>query len=186
MPAVEIPFVDSHVHFWQLSNSPVEYAWLGPGTTHPSIGDIEGLKVTRFAAQEFISQSRYQNVVKAVHVGVSTTADPAVETKWLQAIADETGFPQGIVARCDLAGADAEDTLLRHLESPNVRGVRDHGQPGSFRDPRWLAGYRLLGRSHLVFCHEVGVGLMAEAVELVKANPDVQMCLDHCAMPVDL
>ena len=186
MPAVDAPIVDGHVHFWKLTGSGVEYEWLGPGTTHPSIGDIEGLKVPRFASEEFISQSRFSNVSKVVHVGVSTNADRVVETKWLQSIADIAGFPQAIVARCDLASLEAGETLRRHLESPNVRGVRDHGRPGSFRDPRWRAGYRLLGEHDLVFCHEVGVERMAEAVELVTDHPDVPFCLDHCAMPTDL
>lgn len=186
MPAVDAPIVDSHVHFWKLADSAVEYSWLGPGTTHPAIGDIEGLKVTRFSSDEFIAQSRFQNVSKAIHVGVSTTADPVVETRWLQSVADTAGFPQGIVAKCDLASPDAAATLRRHLESPNMRGVRDHGQPGSFRNADWLKGYRLLGEHDLVFCHEVGVERMEEAVELVKAHPDVAFCLDHCGMPTDL
>ena len=186
MPAADTPFVDGHVHFWKLLNSEVEYGWLGPGTTHPSIGDIEGLKAPRFAVEEFISQSRFQQVTKAIHVGVSTNADPVVETRWLQSLADAAGLPQGIVARCDLASPDAADVLARHLENPNMRGVRDNGYPGSFRDPDWLAGYRRLADDDLVFCHEVGVGRMEEAVELVKAHPNQVFCLDHCAMPRDL
>lgn len=186
MPAVDAPIIDSHVHFWNLADSAVEYSWLGPGTMHPSIGDIEGLKVTRFSSDEFVAQSRFANVSKAIHVGVSTNADPVVETRWLQSVADRAGVPQGIVAKCDLSSPDAGHTLMRHLESANMRGVRDHGQPGSFQDRQWLENYRLLGEHDLVFCHEVGLGRTTEAVELVAAHPDVSFCLDHCAMPSDL
>ena len=186
MPAVDAPFVDGHVHFWKLADSGVEYAWLGPGTTHPTIGDIEGLKTTRFAAEEFISQSRFQRATKAIHVGVSTNADPVAETEWLQSVADVAAYPQGIVAKCDLASPDAPSTLARHLESRNMRGVRDNGYPGSFRDPMWRDGYRHLAAGNLVFCHEVGVARMAEAVELVRAIPEVTFCVDHCGMPRDL
>jgi predicted TIM-barrel fold metal-dependent hydrolase len=186
MPPVDAPIVDGHVHFWNLADPVVDYAWLGPGTTHPSLGDIEGLKVTRFAAGELLAQSRFQRVTKAIHVGVSTNADPVLETRWVQAVADATGFPHGIVARCDLASPDAAATLERHLESPNMRGVRDNGRPGSFADPRWREGYRRLGDHDLVFCHEVGVDRMEEAVDLVGAFPGVQFCLDHCAMPRQL
>lgn len=180
------PFVDGHVHFWNLRHPDVSYEWLGPDTTHPMIGDIDGLKIQRFAAEEFSAQSRFQNVTKAVHIGVSTNADPVIETRWLQSVADESGFPQGIVARCDLASLDAGETLLRHLESPNMRGVRDHGQPGSFDDPAWRRGYALLGDHDLVFCHEVGLDRMPAAVELVKAFPDVMFSLDHTSMPQSL
>jgi predicted TIM-barrel fold metal-dependent hydrolase len=114
---------------------------------------------------------------------VSTNVDPVLETRWLQALADQSGYPQAIVAKCDLSRQDAEETLLRHLECANMRGVRDNGRPGSFRDRSWRDGYKLLAKYNLVFCHEVGVERMDEAVELVKAYPDVQFCLDHCAMP---
>ena len=67
-----------------------------------------------------------------------------------------------------------------------MRGVRDHGEPGSFRDPQWLEGYRRLGELDLIFCHEVGVERMDEATELVRAHPNVSFCLDHCAMPREL
>jgi predicted TIM-barrel fold metal-dependent hydrolase len=90
------------------------------------------------------------------------------------------------VAKCDLAAPDAEETLERHLESPNMRGVRDNGQPGSMDDARWREGYGLLAEHDLVFCHEVGLERMDEAVRLVKAYPDVLFCLDHCAMPREL
>jgi predicted TIM-barrel fold metal-dependent hydrolase len=183
MLALDAPFVDGHVHFWDLTRSDLKYAWLSPGAVHPMLGDIEGLKVRRYAVDEFVAQSRFHHVSKAVHVSVSTNDDPVLETRWLQAQADKSGYPQAIVAKCDLAHRNAEETLLHHLESPNMRGVRDNGQPGSFRDRSWRNGFRLLAKYNLVFCHEVGVERMDEAVELVRTFPEVQFCLDHCAMP---
>ncbi len=181
-----LPFVDSHIHFWDLYHPPVEYAWLGPDSTHPMIGDIDGLKVQRFAVGEFLSQSRFQNVVKAVHVAVSTNPDPVTETRWLQSLADTAGLPHGIVARCDLADPAAADMLQRHMESANMRGVRDHGQPGSFENPAWRDGYRRLAAADLVFCHEVGLDRIPEAVRLIRAFPEVRFSLDHTAMPRSL
>jgi predicted TIM-barrel fold metal-dependent hydrolase len=179
----DAPLVDSHVHFWDLKNPELEYSWLDTDAVHPMIGDIDGLKVIRFSTDEFEAQSRFQNVTKVIHVGISTNADPVIETRWLQAMADRRGLPQGIVAKCDLADSNAEDTLHRHLESANVRGIRDNGRLGSFDDRGWRNGYRLLGQYNLVFCHEVGIDRMSEAVELVSAFPDIQFCVDHCAMP---
>lgn len=181
-----LPVVDGHVHFWNLRNPDVSYDWLGPDERHPSIGDIDGLKIQRFAAPEFAAISRFQNVIKAVHVGVTTAADPVVETEWLQRIADVGGVPHGIVARCDLADAQAATNLARHLRSPNLRGIRDNGSPGSFADPQWRNGYRQLAEHDLVFCHEVGPDRVAEALELVTAIPAVTLCLDHAGMPQDL
>src|ERR1700757_4700771 len=85
-------FVDSHCHYWNLRNPQVEYAWLGPGTTHPVLGDIEGLKVTRYAIDEYLADTRFHGVTKSVHVQVATSTDPVLETAWLQSLADERGF----------------------------------------------------------------------------------------------
>jgi predicted TIM-barrel fold metal-dependent hydrolase len=186
MGMIDAPFIDGHVHFWDLKSRELEYGWLKADAVHPMLGDIDGLKVVRYSIDEFEAQSRFQHVPKAVHVGVSTNADPVVETRWVQALADRGGFPQGIVAKCDLASPNVHETILRHLESANMRGVRDNGRPGSFDDPIWRNGYKLLGEYELIFCHEVGIDRMAEAVELVKAYPEVQFCLDHCAMPRSL
>ena len=183
MAIVDAPFIDAHVHFWDLRASEPQYAWLAPDAIHPMLGDIDGLKVMRYAVDEFRAQSRFQNVTKAIHVGVSTSLDPVIETRWLQSIADRNGVPQGIVGKCDLSSRNSEAVLLRHLESANMRGVRDNGRPGSFDDEGWRKGYALLGKYRLVFCHEVGVDRMAEAIRLVKAFPEVQFCVDHCAMP---
>ncbi len=180
------PMVDGHVHFWDLRHTDLEYTWLGPEAAHPMIGDIEGLKVARFSVGEFVAQSRFAGVHKAIHVAVSTNPDSVLETRWLQSLADQHGYPHGIVAKCDLASPNAEATLLRHLESPNMRGVRDNGAPGSFDSSQWRQNYSLLGKYELVFCHEVGLARTDEATRLVKAFPHVQFCVDHCAMPRSL
>src|SRR5665213_374132 len=81
MPKTDlVPFTDSHVHFWDFSQQDVEYAWLQPRVPHQMLGDIEGFKVRRFSVDEFTAQSRFQNVDRVVHVGVSSNPDPVRET----------------------------------------------------------------------------------------------------------
>lgn len=179
----DLPFADSHVHFWNLRNLDVGYDWLGPDERHPTIGDIDGLKVQRFTADEFSAISRFQGVTKAVHVGVSTDDDSVVETRWLQSMADRAGFPHGIIARCGLADPEVASVLGRHLESANMRGVRDNGSPGSFDDVNWRRGYELLGVHDLVFCHNIGVDRVDEAVRLLTEFPNVTLSYDHTGMP---
>ncbi len=178
-----LPFADSHVHFWNLLSQEIGYDWLGPAERHPSIGDIDGLKVQRFAAEEFSAITRFQHVTKAVHVGVSTNIDSVVETTWLQAMADRTGFPHGIIARCDLADPNVEAVLGRHLAHANMRGVRDNGSPGSFDDIAWRRGFERLGEHDLVFCHNIGSNRIDEAVRLLTEFPHVTLSYDHTGMP---
>ena len=171
------------MHFWDLSNESVDYAWLQPGVPHPMLGDIEGLKVRRYATDEYVADTRFHNVTKSVHTQVATSSDPVAETAWLQGLADKAGYPHGIVAFCDLASNDAAATIERHLAFPNIRGIRHNGNDDSFSDGSWRRGYELLGKHGLVFTHQVGLERVARASDLIAAFPDITFCVDHAGMP---
>ena len=139
-----LPLVDTHVHYWDLKDPTLRYDWLQPEWIHPILGNIDGLKVLRYGAEHYVAETRFQNVSKAVHVQAAIgIADPVEETKWLQAQADELGFPHAIVGHCDLAGDDAEETLERTRTSagsatsgratcPSRRGgAATHGSPST-------------------------------------------------------
>jgi predicted TIM-barrel fold metal-dependent hydrolase len=179
-----LPFVDTHVHYWDLKDPKLRYAWLDRDWVHPVLGDIDGLKVLKYRAEHYIAETRFQNVSKCIHVQAAIgIADPVDETSWLQEQADRTGFPNGIVAHCDLAGPDAAETLERHLEYPNMRGIRDFGQGDYLVDPAWQEGYRLLARHGLVFCLDVLPENLDKARALAERYPDVVLCIDHAGFP---
>lgn len=180
----QLPFVDTHVHYWDLKDPKLRYAWLERDWVHPILGNIDALKVLLYSADQFIAETRFQNVAKIVHVQAAIGVDdPVEETTWLQAQADRTGFPHGIVGHCDLAGEDAERTLERHMESANFRGVRDFGQGDYLVDPAWRRGYGLLAARQLVFCLDTEVEHMGKARALADAYPDVVLCIDHAGFP---
>jgi len=179
-----LPFVDTHVHYWDLKDPKLRYAWLDRDWSHPVLGDIDGLKVLRYTAEHYIAETRFQNVGKCVHVQAAIgIEDPVEETKWLQEQADRTGFPNGIVAHCDLAGPEAARTLERHMEYPNMRGIRDFGQGDYLVDPTWQQGYALLARHDLVFCLDVLPENLGKARALAERYPDVVLCIDHAGFP---
>lgn len=180
----QLPFVDTHIHYWDLQDESLHYAWLQPDWIHPVLGDINGLKVLRYSADQYIAETRFQNVAKAVHVQAAIGIDdPVEETRWLQEQADRTGFPHGIVGHCDLAADDAAEVLDRHLEHANFRGVRDFGQGDFLADPAWRRGYGLLADRQLVFCMDVQWHDMGRARELAESNPGVTLCVDHAGFP---
>ena len=179
-----LPFVDTHVHYWDLKDPSLKYVWLERDWVHPVLGDIDGLKVLRYMAEQFIAETRFQNVSKCVHVQAAIgIADPVEETRWLQEQADRTGFPHGIVAHCDLASPNAAETLERHMAYPNMRGIRDFGQGDYLVDPVWQKGYGLLAQNDLVFCLDVLPENLGQAWELAEAYPDVVLCIDHAGFP---
>lgn len=179
-----LPFVDTHVHYWDLKNPKLKYDWLQPDWIHPVLGDIDGLKVLKYMADQYIAETRFQNVIKCVHVQAAIgIADPVEETRWLQDQADRTGFPHGIVAHCDLASAEAAETLERHKAYANVRGIRDFGQGDYLVDPAWQRGYALLAAHDLVFCLDVVPENLGKARALAEKYPDVVLCIDHAGFP---
>ena len=179
-----LPFVDTHVHYWDLKDPSLKYVWLERDWVHPVLGDIDGLKVLKYMAEQFIAETRFQNVSKCVHVQAAIgIADPVEETRWLQEQADRTGFPHGIVAHCDLASPNAAETLERHMAYPNMRGIRDFGQGDYLADPVWQKGYGLLAQNDLVFCLDALPENLGQARELAEAYPDVLLCIDHAGFP---
>jgi predicted TIM-barrel fold metal-dependent hydrolase len=178
------PFVDTHVHYWDLKDPELRYVWLEPDWIHPILGNIDALKVLLYSADQYIAETRFHNVIKAVHVQAAIGIDdPVKETAWLQAQADRVGFPHGIVGHCDLAGADAQKTIERHLEYPNFRGVRDFGEGDYLSDPAWRRGYGLLGDPGLVFCLDTTWEQMGKVRDLAEEHSGVVLCVDHAGFP---
>src|ERR1700746_1698569 len=94
----ELPFIDTHVHFWDLKHPTLRWVWLEPDFVHPLMGDIDGLKRLRFAGADFLAQTRYTEVAKVIHVQAALgSPDPVDETVWLAGAGASTGGPAGHV-----------------------------------------------------------------------------------------
>jgi predicted TIM-barrel fold metal-dependent hydrolase len=181
-----IPFVDTHVHFWDRSVPELGgYSWLDPdGEPNPVLGPADAIKMPRYWADDFLAEVRFANVAKSIHVQAALgIEDPVEETRWLQAFADRLGHPHGIVAYADLAAADAEQTLDRHLEFANVRGIRDFRYDDYHSDPAWERGLKLLGARQLVLCDDPLLEQMQACAVVAARNPDITYCIDHAGFP---
>ena len=180
----EIPFVDTHFHLHDLKRPELRYSWLERDAIHGFLGNIDALKAQHYWIDDYLAEIRFANVPKAIHVQAALgTPDPVNETKWLQAFADATGYPQGIVAECHLAGADAEAVLERHMQYTNVRGIRDFGSGRYLVDSAWRSGYKFLERHNLVSCIDTRIQLFDDLLDLAGAFPNILICVDHCAIP---
>jgi predicted TIM-barrel fold metal-dependent hydrolase len=180
----ELPFVDTHVHFYDLQNPDLFYVWLQPGWKHPILGDIEAIQAQRYWADDFVAETRFANVPKSIHVQAALgIKDPVEETKWLQAFADRLGHPHGIVAEVHLAEPDAEEVIERHMQYANMRGVRDFG-PGDYTvDPDWQRGFSLLEKHDLVACLDSSPETYAKIRVLAERFPNIRISLDHAGFP---
>ena len=181
----EIPFVDTHFHLHDMKHPQLRYGWLEPDAVHGFLPDTDPLKSQHYFIKDYLAEIRFANVVKAIHVQAAVnTPDPVVETAWLQAFAEETGYPQGIVAECHLARPDAAAVLDQQLAYNNVRGIRDFGDGRYLIEPAWRRGFAELAPRTLVSCIDTRVELAEDIRDLARTFPETQICIDHCAIPM--
>jgi predicted TIM-barrel fold metal-dependent hydrolase len=182
-----LSFTDTHVHFHDLKEPALTYAWLRPEDPSDSpddLGPFGAIKSERYHADDFVAETRFANVDRVVHVQAAIgTEDPVEETRWLQAFADRLGVPHGIVAYADLAAPDVAEVLDRHAAYPSLRGIRDLRYDGYLWDDAWLAGLRALQGRHLVWCDDPLLEHMARAAEVARGAEGVTLCVDHAGYP---
>lgn len=176
--------VDTHVHFWDRRRNGLRYDWLADDAAPTALGDLDGLRAPRFSVGEYRAESRFQNVSKVVHMDAAAgTPDPVAETAWLQSLGDATGWPNAIVASCDLADPRADEALERHARHGNLRGIRDFRPAEIFDTDAFRRGYTRLAQHDLMFFHTVGQGEWKRARDLVARFPDIVFCLDQSGVP---
>jgi predicted TIM-barrel fold metal-dependent hydrolase len=189
------PIVDSHVHLWDLSR--LSYPWLAPPFSDEGVsGSVEAIART-YLLNDYLADAARWDVAKIVHIEAG--ADPRAaldETRWLQAMADQRGYPQGIIAFAALNDPGVEALLAAHAASSNVRGVRHilnwHAEPSKTYTPRDLliddafaSGYALLAKYELSFDLQIYPSQMPAAAKLAGRNERTPMIVNHTGMPVD-
>lgn len=172
-------FVDTHVHFWDRSVDGLEWPMLEVGFRYP----LHRFDTGRFGAEEFRKETAGTNVTKVVHVQAASTASPPLETAWLQSMADQHGWPNGIIGLCDLSADDAPAILDGHARHPNFRGVHDLGTGPSLATPAFDRGARAL-RGHDARCELTVRWPFFEAVAAAaQRHSDVMFVLEHAGSP---
>ena len=183
-----LPFSDAHVHFFDLRHPKLRYDWLRPGGDDEEtafLGDYAAIRAERYWADDFVAETRFQNVSCVIHVQAALGAeDPVEETMWLEEFRARAGIPHAIVAYVDLASPVAQETLTRHLAASNaVRGIRDLRYDDYLIDPAWERGFALLARHQLVACNDPLLEHVPATVALAQRHPEVTYCMDHALAP---
>ena len=196
-----IPVVDPHHHLWNLDTR--SYPWLqGEARESSLFGDFGALK-QNYLIDDFLADIANKHVVKSVHVQVQHAhdvedeedIDPVDETEWLQGIADEHGYPHGIVAYADLCAPDIESVLERHCAFDNMRGIRhvwyddpgfrECGRPDVLTHPRLARGYVLLEKFDLRFDLSLNYQELGNGAAFVRRYPNILNILNHIGYPVE-
>ena len=181
-----IPFIDTHHHLWELGR--FYYDWLqDPGWAghNALIGDYKAIRVD-WPIERLLKEFYGSNVVKSVHVEAAYAgADPVEETAWLQSLADTYGFPHALVVFCDIEKPDGAEQLARHVEYPNVRGVRIRAHPDDPGTDAFRSSYSALARHGLSYELNASPGKLISGRDVARAFPDIQVILGHAGFPIE-
>lgn len=188
------PFVDAHVHLWDLDH--IHYPWLTPpfDDSGPN-GSVEAI-ARNYLLDDYLADARRWDVRGIVHIDAGAEASAALdETDWLQGMADTRGLPSAIVAFAALDDPDVDALLERHAAHRSVRGIRHivnwHADPNRTYTPRdvtqdvaWQRGFARLGHHGLSFDLQCYPAQMAPLTFLFARHPDVPVIINHAGMPV--
>ena len=189
-----IPFIDAHVHLWDLKR--LRYAWLTPpfGEEGPN-GSVEAIARTYLPPDYAVDAARW-NVVGTVHVDAGAHPEDALaETEWLEGLGEAHGMPTAIVAYAALEARNVDEQLAAQAVHPRVRGIRQivnwHPDPRRTYsprdltiDPEWKRGFARLADHGLSFDLQCYPGQMPAMAELCARHPGVRVIVNHMGMPV--
>jgi len=189
-----LPFVDAHVHLWDLAH--IRYPWLMPPFAEggPN-GSVEPI-AKNYGLDDYLADADSWDVRGIVHIDAGADpADALKETDWLQAMHDARGMPSAIVAFAALDDPKVERLLAAHAERGAVRGIRHivnwHADPvrtytprDVTGDPAWAAGFALLGKYGLSFDLQAYPGQFPGLAPLVERHPEIPVMINHAGMMV--
>ncbi len=184
------PIIDAHHHIWRLSETP----WLSGPPVPRIFGEYAALRRDYFI-EDLLAEIRPQGVVKSVYIQINVAPGKEVEeTEWVQSVADQHGFPHGIVGYADLMAPDVGAVLDRQKACANLRGIRQQlhwhenpqrrfaARPDLANDPAFRRGMAELDKRGLLFELQVFAPQMADAARLARDFPGVTFVLLHAGM----
>jgi predicted TIM-barrel fold metal-dependent hydrolase len=192
----DLPIIDAHHHFWDLSQK--AHPWLvGAPLESFRYGDYSAIRCD-FLPTNYRRVTAGHNVVTTVTMeGEWDEADLVAESRWMTEVAARHGLPAAHISRTILHADGAADELARHAAFPLVHGIRhkptaagspdrvERGAPGSMGDASWRRGYAALGRHGLHFELQVPWWHVDELLDLISAFPETPVVINHAFLPAD-
>ena len=189
-----IPTIDAHHHIWRLNDLP----WLSGPQVPRIFGPYQPI-CRDYPISEYRSDTAGCDIVKSIYIQTNWPAGKSLdEARWVQSVADETGWPHANVAHADLADPEA-GWLLKHLaDLPTTRGIRQQlhwhenplyrfaPRPDVMKDADWRRGLAQLADHGLLFELQIFASQMMAGSELARAFPDTVFVLEHAGMLEDM
>lgn len=192
----DFPIIDCHQHFWDLERN--YYPWLCDAVSvHFRYGDYAAIKRNYFPP-DYLRDAGANRVVKTVHEEAWwNPADPVGETRFVETVAAQYGWPMALVGNAPLCRDDIGAVLAGHAASPLARGIRNfpaaaaspreakRGAPGSMDDVKWRRSYALLERHGFSCDLQTPWWHLDAMAELGADFPKTQIVIVHAGLPND-
>ena len=185
--------VDAHHHIWRQADMP----WLSGEMLPRIFGPYEAIR-RDYLVDEFLDDLADTGVVKSVYVQANWPKDKFEdEVAWVSRVAEESGWPHGIVGYADVTVDDVRPQLDRLKKYPLMRGVRMQLHWHENTAYRFASGPDLSTDRHVQrnvasladygwsFDLQVFAPQMAGAAALAAACPRVTFVLQHAGMLED-
>jgi predicted TIM-barrel fold metal-dependent hydrolase len=189
-----VPTVDAHHHIWRLNDLP----WLSGPQVPRIFGPYQPI-CRDYPIDEFRGDTAGCDIVKSVYIQTNWPAGKSYdEARWVQSVADATGWPHGNVAHADLADPDTGALIKRLADLPATRGIRQQlhwhenpqyrfaPRPDIMNDADFRRGLAKLVDHGLLFELQVFASQMADGARLARSFADTIFVLEHAGMLEDL
>lgn len=185
--------IDAHHHIWRQKDLP----WL-LGPERPRIfGSYSGIK-RDYLIREYLDDISNVGIEKSVYVQANWAPNWwADEITWVEAVADQYGWPNAIIGFQDFTQDDVRPNLERAKQFGKLRGFRQQFHwhenplyrfaptPDQFNTKRVYENISQLAEYDWVFELQVFSDQMDHAAELVRSCPDTTFVLQHAGMLED-
>lgn len=184
--------VDGHHHIWRRADLP----WLDGPMVPRIFGPYEPIR-RDYPIEEYLADVTPLGVTKSVYVQTNWPLDRVVdEVRWVQGVADRTGWPHAIVGSADLMDDGCGAVFAEQARiSPLMRGTRLqlhwHDNPAyryapvpdRMNDPAFRRNLARIEDYGWLFELQVFSGQMADAARLAADFPGIPFVLVHAGMP---
>lgn len=191
----DLPVIDAHHHFWDIQKN--YHPWLRDEPMIPfRYGDYSSIR-RNYLPDDYFADSKGINIVGTVYVETEwDPKDPVGETVWVHELAQQTGFPNAVVAQAWLDSDDIDAVLAAHANYALVRSVRHkpastsredatRNTAGSMDDDKWRQGFSCLNKHGLHFDLQTPWWHLDQACDLARDFPATQIIVNHTGLPAD-
>jgi predicted TIM-barrel fold metal-dependent hydrolase len=184
-------FVDAHHHIWRRE----DLAWLNGPMIPRIFGPYESIR-RDYPIAEYLADVTPFGIAKSVYVQTNWPLERSVEeVRWVQEVADETGWPHAIIGSADLMDDACQAVFAEQMRiSPLLRGTRLqlhwHRNPAYCFAPTPRRMNDAVFRRNLARIEDFGwlfelqvfSGQMRDAARLVADFPGIPFVLIHAGM----